>query len=112
MAAGVGVSIFRNGGQPLRTSPSIAHAQPAPVIGIRLFDPSPPGLAGREVIGHEPSSRCVSNLRTPQPRILVDHHRYLSDTFSIPGRSARANDVLVALTGLSTVLTIRRDIRV
>src|SRR5207248_9235040 len=41
--------------QRLRTSPSTAHALPAPVIGIRLFEPAPPGLTGREVIGHEPS---------------------------------------------------------
>ena len=26
----------------------------SPVTGISPFDPSPPGLAGREVIGHEP----------------------------------------------------------
>jgi hypothetical protein len=39
----------------LRTSPSTAQALPAPVIGIRLFDPLPPGLVGREVIGQEPS---------------------------------------------------------
>src|SRR5258708_1389312 len=42
-----------------RTSPSTAHALPAPVIGIRLFDPSPPVLTGREVIGQEPSAACV-----------------------------------------------------
>jgi hypothetical protein len=36
-----------------------AQALPAPVIGMRLFEPSPPGLVGREVVGHEPSSRCV-----------------------------------------------------
>ena len=37
--------------------PITAHAEPAPVIGIRLVEPSPPGLVGREVMGHEPSSR-------------------------------------------------------
>ena len=29
------------------------------MIGIRLLEPSPPGLVGREVIGQEPSSRCL-----------------------------------------------------
>ena len=38
-------------------NPITAHALPAPVTGISPFDPSPPGSAGREVIGHEPSSR-------------------------------------------------------
>lgn len=43
----------------LRTNPRTAHALPAPVMGMRFFVPSPPGLVGREVIGQEPSSRCA-----------------------------------------------------
>ena len=42
----------------------------APVIGIRLFAPSPPGLTGRDVIGHEPSSRWVS-IRKACPRAMT-----------------------------------------
>ena len=45
--------------QRLRTRPSTAQALPAPVIGIKLWEPSPPGLTGRDVIGQEPLSRCV-----------------------------------------------------
>src|SRR5580765_8380132 len=54
----------------LRTSPNTAHALPAPVIGIRFLDPSPPGLTGREVMGHEPSLRWVL-IRNARPRSIT-----------------------------------------
>jgi hypothetical protein len=38
-----------------RTSPSVAHAPPAPVIGIRFLAPAPPEGLERELMAQEPS---------------------------------------------------------
>src|SRR5262245_57424775 len=39
-------------------------------MGIRLVAPFPPGFVGREVMGQEPSSRCVL-IRNSLPRLTT-----------------------------------------